>query len=524
MLNYCYSCTFVALLSCGGILYPANHVSAATATRLIGELDWYDTPDGFADFIEGLGDIRTNATGAYAIRGRTYPPFNNTGYGFLYGRPDALTASSVLQEETDVTIGPTTYYREGYGSTGYFNNTGHFAYEADVSTSPGGTQINTVWIDNAPVLFEGDSISGIPGQSFEFFGLTGFSDTGVLYYKAGFGGNQTGFFSGTGTPIFKTGDPIGGYGGNVLDDDLGSIGNIFMSPDGSNFMTEIDVNPAVWSPSTPFPITNLMILNGSAAAFASDPNAFLLEGQTIPVADGGIGDSWDGSYSRYAVNNDGKWAVAGDTDHVSNDAVIVVDGTIVAREGDSLPTESGGTTTLTGQAKNVVINEQGDVAYTFGDSIFINDVEYVTIGNVVDTGETLTKIQLGLAMTDRDANNLVTVFFIGRDTHDTSNNGDTAYSIQLTLPVPSIPGDLNSDGFVGLDDLDIILTNWNQTIPPGDLLADPSGDGFVGLDDLDIVLNNWNAGTPPRSISIPEPMTYVMFGSMSWLWLRVRRT
>ncbi|MEZ6191109.1 MAG: hypothetical protein R3C45_07420 [Phycisphaerales bacterium] len=37
-------------------------------------------------------------------------------------------------------------------------------------------------------------------------------------------------------------------------------------------------------------------------------------------------------------------------------------------------------------------------------------------------------------------------------------------------------------------------------------MADPSGDGFVGIEDLNIVLGNWNAGTPPTDgANIPEP-------------------
>jgi len=73
---------------------------------------------------------------------------------------------------------------------------------------------------------------------------------------------------------------------------------------------------------------------------------------------------------------------------------------------------------------------------------------------------------------------------------------------QLVLLTPlnnSIVGDLDNDGFVGIADLNIVLGNWNQNIPPGDPLADPSGDGFVGIDDLNTVLGNWNAGTPPGS-------------------------
>ncbi len=86
-----------------------------------------------------------------------------------------------------------------------------------------------------------------------------------------------------------------------------------------------------------------------------------------------------------------------------------------------------------------------------------------------------------------------------------------------------IPGDLDGDGFVGLSDLDIILNNWNQSIPPGNPLADPTGDNFVGLADLDIVLNNWNAGTPPGSnVNIPEPGGLWLFGLAGVAALRRR--
>ena len=86
--------------------------------------------------------------------------------------------------------------------------------------------------------------------------------------------------------------------------------------------------------------------------------------------------------------------------------------------------------------------------------------------------------------------------------------------IGYTLLVTALTGDLDGDGFVGINDLNIVLANWNQNIPPGDPLADPSGDGFVGIDDLNEVLGNWNAGTPPSGANtIPEP------GSVSLLAL-----
>lgn len=78
-------------------------------------------------------------------------------------------------------------------------------------------------------------------------------------------------------------------------------------------------------------------------------------------------------------------------------------------------------------------------------------------------------------------------------------------------------GDLTGDGYVGLDDLDLILNNWNQLVPPADPLADVNGDAYIGLDDLDVVLGHWNNGTPPiiAGDHIPEPAMLILYLGMS---------
>ncbi len=85
----------------------------------------------------------------------------------------------------------------------------------------------------------------------------------------------------------------------------------------------------------------------------------------------------------------------------------------------------------------------------------------------------------------------------------------------LAALTPRLTGDLNGDGFVGIEDLNIILGNWNQNVTPGDPLAgDPTGDGFVGIEDLNAVLGEWNAGTPPKielPPNLPEPATSTLF-------------
>jgi hypothetical protein len=65
------------------------------------------------------------------------------------------------------------------------------------------------------------------------------------------------------------------------------------------------------------------------------------------------------------------------------------------------------------------------------------------------------------------------------------------------LVVDFLEGDLARDGFVGIEDLNNVLSYWNQSPPvyrPQDY--DPSRDDFVGIADLNTVLGNWNAGTP----------------------------
>ena len=64
-----------------------------------------------------------------------------------------------------------------------------------------------------------------------------------------------------------------------------------------------------------------------------------------------------------------------------------------------------------------------------------------------------------------------------------------------------IVGDLDGDGVVGSQDLDVVRARWGDTVPPGSIVdGDPSGDGRVGSADLDIVRANWGAGIQPGAV------------------------
>ncbi len=90
----------------------------------------------------------------------------------------------------------------------------------------------------------------------------------------------------------------------------------------------------------------------------------------------------------------------------------------------------------------------------------------------------------------------------------------------ISIPWPNFLGDLNGDGFVGQDDLDVVLGAWG-TSPPSDPRADPSGDNFVGQDDLDTVLGDWGLGTPPPPV--PEPATLSLLALASLAMMRRKR-
>lgn len=86
--------------------------------------------------------------------------------------------------------------------------------------------------------------------------------------------------------------------------------------------------------------------------------------------------------------------------------------------------------------------------------------------------------------------------------------------VAFYLALTRIKADVDNDGFVGITDLNAILSNWNKTVRRGDWDAGDiggDGDGFIGIGDLNVVLSNWNAGTPPTNIAnIPEPTTLTL--------------
>ena len=87
-----------------------------------------------------------------------------------------------------------------------------------------------------------------------------------------------------------------------------------------------------------------------------------------------------------------------------------------------------------------------------------------------------------------------------------------------------LPGDANRDGTVNGADLNIVLSNYNQTFT-GDTwaLGDFNGDGTVDGADLNVVLSNYNQVGGGVAAAVPEPSTLLLaaaglVGLLAYAW------
>ena len=74
-----------------------------------------------------------------------------------------------------------------------------------------------------------------------------------------------------------------------------------------------------------------------------------------------------------------------------------------------------------------------------------------------------------------------------------------------------LAGDANLDGTVDINDLSIVLANYDQTGMTWSQ-GDFTGTGTVDINDLTIVLANYNATLGVGLAAVPEPSCVVLLG------------
>ena len=103
---------------------------------------------------------------------------------------------------------------------------------------------------------------------------------------------------------------------------------------------------------------------------------------------------------------------------------------------------------------------------------------------------------------------------------DTVSSGDVIAEIETdkaTMEVEAVDeGKIGkivvAEGTEGVKVNAVIAVILQEGESAGDIAG--IGDGFIGIDDLNLLLSNWNTGTPPPSLDtlIPEPTTIGLLG------------
>ena len=227
---------------------------------------------------------------------------------------------------------------------------GSISYSPTVDTGAG--TLDSVWLDDTPIAVEGDNIPTLPGTVWRFASRPNVLLTNEPVWIGGIDQGATslgnGLFRGAGAiPVLRSFDVVPGIpvpltGGNAIDFDFR------FSPGGLRYITPVDTGEATG-------VNTYLVVDGAALVLGG---GVVNEGEPVPASVGGLpGENWD-NFDFVGITDFGRYFFTGDTDGpTTTDEFVVVDGTIVLREGDVVDGY-----TLTGAIEGGYMNGDGDFA------------------------------------------------------------------------------------------------------------------------------------------------------------------
>ncbi|MEM7627095.1 MAG: PEP-CTERM sorting domain-containing protein [Planctomycetota bacterium] len=320
--------------------------------------------------------------------------------------------------------------------------------------------------------------------------------------------------------------------------------------------------------------------NTSSPAHVFDPAATLIQGTTSGGGFGGIPGFFGGGVFNATENSGGTFAIvdinAGPAPTVNQDLDIDDDGTL------DLPAEWEIIDSIgfTGENENEFGGLYGAINFLAGTSdsgelvtippgpefdvdpatVILTGFEIEYVGRLGDGGDffaaNVTDDPNPSASNPNFTEESVDIPIVGAkfviSAADTAL-GDQTGGLEVTVDLPygvspftpgnpinigadlvALIGDFNGDGFVGFDDLNLVLLNFGDAVLPEgfdeaglDPATSPGGvfDGILGQNELDDVLLNFGNGTVPGGsiTAVPEPTTGLLLAT-GGLWVLRRRS
>lgn len=458
-------------------------------------------PGSAGEIASSIDNATTNGVGGYAIQ-VNLSASGDSIWGNAVGGPGTVLRSemqigALLQTSFEFTIG--------------IDNSGGLCYAPSSNLlDPNGrvavAGIDGLFVDDTPVLNEGDNVSAIfgdPNFCSRFNSRPNMTNNGIPYWIGGAGpcattatANRALLAGNPPVSLFQGGDIIGGVG--LPAETSGIDFDTKLSANGTHYIS------LVFADTAPAANDAVVIIDGAAV---NASGGLLREGDAVAVAAGGLaGELWSAFDALY-VTEAGEYFVTGDTNAaVAMDEFVLKNGVIILREGEVI---SGNV--VSGAIESGAMNETGDWAVTwdFGtpETLILNGRAILTEGALMDwngdgtldandrtapgdvrpaTLVDFSGLAPAIALSERDADGLVTVYFTGevdfQNTTSTTDDREALWSIR-THPCP---GDLTGDGAIDLADLAGFLAAFGtSTGDPGYiLLADLDFSGTVDLADL----------------------------------------